>query len=134
MQHTLSLFTALLLAAACAAASERVVWQIGASDRNYREFAIAGSYSAYASRFGATPPVFVVGKSAPARDWPFIQPGPTDRCAYSRRHPFTIRFDLADEPRGVFRRRATGTCVSGNMSGWKPRVRWWCAILRCSPM
>ena len=84
------------------AAAEQVVWQIGQPDQSYMEFAIAKDHAAYGGRFVQEPPVFEVGKSEPGRDWPFIHPGPGDGWAGSRVHPFTIRFSLPDEPRGVF--------------------------------
>jgi len=99
---TRSLALVLLLGAQAAWAAEGVVWQIGRPDRSYAEFAIAGDYPAYAKQFGARPVVFEAGKSDAAKDWPFIQPGPTDAWAGHRAHPFTIRFTLPDEPRGLF--------------------------------
>jgi len=91
-----------LLLGTPAAAAEQVVWQIGQPDQSYMEFAIAKDHGAYRDRFLAKPPVFEVGTSEPGRDWPFIHPGPVDGWADGRVHPFTIRFSLADEPRGVF--------------------------------
>jgi hypothetical protein len=95
----------LLTAASAASGAERVVWQIGKPDRSYKEFAIAGDYPSYAKKFLAKPVVFEVGRSDPAADWPFIQPGPVDSWAGSRLHPRTIRFPLADQPQGVFKLR-----------------------------
>jgi hypothetical protein len=46
--------------------------------------------------------LFEVGRSDPSPDWPFIQPGPVDAWAGNREHPFTVRFHLDAEPRGVF--------------------------------
>jgi len=104
-----------LLAAASAAVSasaafgaetaETVVWQIGQPDRSYKELAIAGDYPSYVRKFMAGPVVYEVGKSTPAADWPFIHPGPADSWAGGNLHPRTVRFQLADEPRGVFRLR-----------------------------
>jgi len=82
--------------------AEKVVWQIGKPDRHWHELAIAGNYGAYVKNFGARPLVFVPGESDPTRDWPFIHPGPSDSWAGSRVHPWTIRFTLAEPPRGVF--------------------------------
>jgi hypothetical protein len=94
---------ALVLAVATtAAAVPETVWQIGKPDRSYMEFAIARNYAAWETRFGAKDPVFEVGKSDPAKDWPFIHPGPSDPWAGGREHPLTIRFGLEAEPRGVF--------------------------------
>jgi len=93
---------AFLLAATTASAAEQTVWQIGKPDHSYAEFAIAGDYHAYEAKVGQKPVVFEVGKSEAARDWPFIQPGPADPWAGGREHPFTIRFALEAEPRGIF--------------------------------
>ena len=98
-----STVVALLLSASLVCGAERTVWQIGKPDKSYMEFAIARDYAAYAGRFDLKPLVFEVGRSDPARDWPFIHPGPADSWAHGRAHPFTIRFKLDDEPRGVFR-------------------------------
>ncbi len=95
----------LLTAASVASGAEMVVWQIGKPDKSYKELAIAGDYPSYAKKFVAKPVVFEVGRSDAATDWPFIQPGPTDSWAGGRVHPRTIRFPLADEPRGVFKLR-----------------------------
>ena len=95
----------LLTAASVASGAETVVWQIGKPDRSYKEFAIAGDYPSYARKFLAKPVVFEVGRSDPAADWPFIQPGPVDSWAQSRLHPRTIRFQMADQPQGVFKLR-----------------------------
>lgn len=95
----------LLWVSAAAPAAEQIVWQIGKSDGDYAEFATAGNYHGYAARFGAKPPVFEVGRSDPAKDWPFIQPGPVDGWAQNGGQPWTIRFALPDEPRGVMQLR-----------------------------
>jgi hypothetical protein len=87
---------------ATAADEGQPLWQIGRPDKSYAEFAIAGHYQAFQERFSHQPVVFEIGRSEPGRDWPFIQPGPVDAWAGSRTHPFTIRFSLADEPRGLF--------------------------------
>lgn len=83
-------------------AAEKVVWQIGRPDRSYAEFAIARNYPAFPERFGRQPVAFEVGRSDPVRDWPFIQPGPVDAWAGNRVHPFTIRFNLPEAPRGAY--------------------------------
>jgi alpha-mannosidase len=84
------------------AASGNVLWQIGTPDKSYAEFAIARNHGAFAGRFDRQPLVFEIGRSQAGRDWPFIQPGPADSWAGGRVHPFTVRFRLADEPRGMF--------------------------------
>ncbi len=82
--------------------AEQVVWQIGRPDHSYAEFAFARDYQAYAKAFGARPVVFDVGRSDAGRDWPFIQPGPDDGWSPARAQPRTVRFNLAEAPRGVF--------------------------------
>ena len=91
-----------VLAAGTALAAPQTVWQIGKPDHSYMEFAIAKNYAAWGARFGVKDPVFEVGKSDPAKDWPFIHPGPGDTWAGGREHPFTIRFGLDTEPQGIF--------------------------------
>ena len=93
---------ALLFVSSTALGAEQVVWQIGKPDHSYSEFAFAGDYLAYAKQFGANRVVFEAGRSDPARDWPFIQPGPADGWAPGRGQPWTIRFTLPETPRGVF--------------------------------
>ena len=88
-----------------AAGEGKLVWQIGQPDKNYAELAIARNYGGFAGRFDRQPLVFEIGRGDPARDWPFIQPGPIDAWAGNREHPFTIRFPLAEEPRGLYRLR-----------------------------
>jgi hypothetical protein len=100
-----------LLGAPWALGEQKTVWQIGKPDKTYVEFAIAGDYKAFAGRFDRKPLVFEIGKSDPAKDWPFIHPGPTDPWGRSRVHPFTVRFKLDDEPRGVFALRVEFTDV-----------------------
>ncbi len=92
----------LFLTASTAWGAEQVVWQIGKPDHSYAEFAFAADYQAYAKTQGARPVVFQVGRSSAGRDWPFLQPGPVDHWAPARGRPWTIRFNLADEPRGLF--------------------------------
>ncbi len=93
---------AVSLAPAQAADTANVLWQVGRPDHSYMGFAIAGNYSAFAGKFDRQPLVFEIGRSDPARDWPFIQPGPADAWAGNRAHPFTIRFVLSSVPRGLF--------------------------------
>jgi len=101
MLRTIALAT-ILAAATTASAAQQTVWQIGKPDKSYAEFAIAGDYKAYEPKFTQKPVVFEVGRSDPAKDWPFIQPGPTDVWAGGREHPFTIRFAIDGEPRGIY--------------------------------
>ncbi len=97
------LVLATVLVSSAARGAEQTVWQIGKSDHSYAEFAIAGHFNEFNARFGGKPIVFEVGRSDPARDWPFIQPGPTDTAwAASGGKPWTIRFQLPEKPQGFF--------------------------------
>ena len=92
-----------LLAAAAVSAEENVaagaagpvLWQMGRADNDTRDFALAPD--GYA-RF-SDDPVYVVGVSDAAKDWPYAQPGPSDAWAGSRRHTFTIAFGLKVAPK-----------------------------------
>lgn len=76
-----------------------LLWQIGKPDHNNAEFALAPD--GWVQFKGDA--LFIVGKSDPKRDWPFIHPGPVDSWAASRTHTFTIMFG-AKEP------TASGSC------------------------
>ena len=76
------------------AAPPRCVWQIGQRDNNNAEFALSpGGFSRF-----QTDAYFLIGRSTSKRDWPYVQPGPTDGWAGSRPHTFTVLFGLADLP------------------------------------
>jgi len=85
-----------------AAAPAAKVFQIGAADGDYHEFALAGNFQAYAQTFPQDAS-FVVGKSDPGKDWPWIHPGPADAWAGSRAHTFRITFDLPEVAAGYYR-------------------------------
>ncbi len=91
----------ILAVAACCAAVENTVWQIGKFDNSYDEFAIARNYAAYSGDFGDSL-TFKAGQDAPAQKWPFIQPGTSDAWAGYRKHPQSIVFDLSGQPAGTF--------------------------------
>ena len=55
---------------------------------------------------------FEIRRSDASRDWPYVQPGPTDAWAPARGEQRTIRFLLADEPRGVYSLRVQFTDVA----------------------
>jgi hypothetical protein len=83
--------------AGAAQAENRLLWQIGSPDGSYREFAIAGRFADYPRSFPKDV-TYLVGRSKPGRDWPYIHPGPSDPWAGARPHPFRIDFDLAAVP------------------------------------
>ncbi len=69
-------------------------------DRSRAEFALApGGYASYRGDG------FVVGRSDPKRDWPYVQPGPDDNWAGSRSHAFSVVFGVKARPSG------SGTCT-----------------------
>jgi hypothetical protein len=69
------------------------VWQIGKFDEASFEFHEGAP---------ATDPVFTVGKSDPAQDWYEDQPGTSNGVAGFREHPFTIKFELPQAPKGLY--------------------------------
>ncbi|MGB9687970.1 polysaccharide lyase family protein [Thermogutta sp.] len=71
-----------------------VLWQIGQKDGKTEGFALApNGFSQYQKD-----PIFLVGVSDPARDWPYVQPGPADAWAGGRPHTATILFGLEAPP------------------------------------
>jgi hypothetical protein len=71
---------------------------VGTFDESSREFKAEGID--YINP--AQDPVFTVGKSDPSKDWYAFQPGSGNGKAGFRPHPFTVKFDLPDAPKGVF--------------------------------
>lgn len=78
------------------------IFQIGKPDGDYHEFAIAGNHGAYSSRFPKDVD-FLAGRSDPARQWPFIQPGPNDTWAGGKPHAFRISFMMPRAIEGYYR-------------------------------
>ena len=83
-------------------AAADTVWRIGDLGNSYSEFAIAGNYQEYPGRY-VNGPVFRIGRDKTEEAWPYIHPGPMDSWAGSKSHTFTIQFDLATAPKGVYR-------------------------------
>ena len=80
----------------CAGGETEVLWRIGVADNDTRGFALApGGYAKFAED-----PLFIVGASDAAKDWPYVHPGPSDGWAGSRQHVFLIVFGLAAPPKG----------------------------------
>jgi len=91
----LSLIIGLALFSLQLTASEKtlkVLWQIGKTDRNTAEFALAPSAHKQFTQDG----FFIVGASDPSKDWPYVQPGPGDAWAGGRPHTFTIAFGMKE--------------------------------------
>ena len=80
------------------AAADETIWQIGQFDHSSSELRGRVDFSNPRDN-----PVFTVGKSDAAKDWPGAQPGTANAEAGSRAHPYTIVFDLASPPRGAYR-------------------------------
>ncbi len=94
-------FAPLFLGLAAPAFAQEPLWEIGKEDRDTREFALApGRYEDFAADA-----VFVVGESDPAKDWPYVHPGPSDDWAGGVANAFTILFGLKQPP--------SGECVLG---------------------
>ncbi|MCY3021686.1 MAG: polysaccharide lyase family protein [Planctomycetota bacterium] len=86
----------LLAVAAFGAEEAKTLWEIGKSDNNNAEFALApGSYAQFKDDG-----FYVVGQSDPKRDWPYVHPGPADGWAGGGQHTFTIAFGLKAAPQG----------------------------------
>jgi hypothetical protein len=50
-------------------------------------------------------PVFTVGQSNPAKDWPAYQPGSENKSTGGRPYPYTIAFRLEGQPKGLYQLR-----------------------------
>ncbi len=101
-KNGLVLFASFLLVAlfgaswpACAA--EKLVWRIGSFNASSREFQLELSDYDVAE----VGPTFVVGQSQ-VEEWVGFHPGPANGLAGGRARPFTILFDLPEQPVGVF--------------------------------
>ncbi len=77
-----------------------VLWQIGVADNDTSEFALApGGYARYGQ-----PGAFVVGRSDPEKDWPYVHPGPADAgWGPGKPQAFVVLFGLATAPTGPCR-------------------------------
>ena len=71
------------------------LWEIGQADGGNAEFALAPKDYGQFAEDG----FFIVGRSAAARDWPYVHPGPSDSWAGGREHTFTIVFGVKRTPR-----------------------------------
>ncbi|MCU0980254.1 MAG: polysaccharide lyase family protein, partial [Pirellulaceae bacterium] len=76
------------------AAEPALLWQIGKPDNGNAEFALAPNRYAEFRDDG----FYVVGKSEPQRDWPYVHPGPSDGWAGGRPHTFSVVFGLKAAP------------------------------------
>jgi hypothetical protein len=71
-----------------------MLWQIGRPDKSNAEFALAPGGFAKFKEDG----FFVVGDPNAETNWPYAHPGPSDAWAGTRRHTFTILFNLKRRP------------------------------------
>ena len=86
-----------------ATAAPTTLWQIGKFDHSSAEFNQGGAGRAYSGgTFPQTPVVYIVGKSNPKTDWPAHQPGSANAGSGHRPHPYTIQFNLPNEPKGSY--------------------------------
>ncbi len=88
--------------------SQTALWEIGTVDQSTAGFALApDEYKRFLEfDFGWEDRYFLVGWSDPARDWPYVLPGPADTWGGTwgtsgiRSHVLTILFGLEMAPRG----------------------------------
>lgn len=77
------------------AAETNILWEIGKPDNNNSEFYLApGGYNKFQEDA-----FFIIGKSDPKKDFPYVQPGPADSWAGNRQHTFLILFGLKEAPK-----------------------------------
>ena len=77
------------------------LWKIGETDGTHAEFAMYGKYQPYPDLF-PNDVNFEIGESNPAKDWCGLQPGPIDAWGGSKKHPFTVTFELPKVKKGVY--------------------------------
>ena len=87
----------------------QTLWQIGVFNESSGEFS--------SELNPAQDPVFTVGKSQAAHDWFAFQPGSGNGRAGFRPHPFTILFDLAEKPKGLYTLKVA-------LLSYSPRLPW----------
>jgi len=79
-----------------------VLFCIGWPDVSCNELALArsGGFPAYPDQFPNGKVEFIVGKSKPEADWPYIHPGPADRgwAKGEPVHPFSIKLNAVPNP------------------------------------
>jgi len=100
-RHHLAILLSLLVLALCGglpqegtAAEARLLWEVGKPDGKNAEFALAPNRYNQFRDDG----FFVVGRSDPRRDWPYVHPGPADGWAGGRPHTFSVMFGLERAP------------------------------------
>ncbi|MDR2754924.1 MAG: glycosyl hydrolase-related protein [Planctomycetaceae bacterium] len=71
------------------------VWSIGVDDGNFAEFAAAGNYN-NVPKLASQGVNIQIGKFDPKKDFPYIQPGPSDNWAGNKNYTYSIQFDLPE--------------------------------------
>ncbi|MDR2893916.1 MAG: hypothetical protein LBU97_00445, partial [Alistipes sp.] len=103
------LLALLALAPIVCQAQSPTVWSIGTPDGSAAELALGpADYKKFLSRdFGYEDGFYLVGRSKPNEDFPYVLPGPDDTWGGTwntsgwRTHQTNVLFDLADVPTGV---------------------------------
>ena len=86
-----------LIPTVATAGDAETIFCIGKPDATAGEFGLVRDGHARFPGVFPGPVVFAVGHSE-AVDWPFVHPAPRDDWAGSRVHPFSVEFDLQEEP------------------------------------
>jgi mono/diheme cytochrome c family protein len=98
-RSSLAALLASALAASAQAALPDVIFAIGKDDQSPAEFALAEGAGWQKYKDAVKSPVcYIVGKSKPESDWPYIHPNTHDKWAGGKTHPFAIRFALSEAP------------------------------------
>jgi predicted alpha-1,2-mannosidase len=107
MKNRIALLLFVFVLASCRDESHmQVIWQLGASDGCADEFALSpDDYQDFLKRdFGWEDRFYLIGRSTPGADWPFILPGPecrwggTSETAGWRTHVLNVLFGMATVP------------------------------------
>ena len=110
-----------LFFATALATNAETLWQIGVFDESSAEFSGHLDPATGKSRLDYTDaskdPVFIVGRSNHTNDWLPFQPGTINGRAGYRRHPFTVQFDLTEQPSGTYTLKLA-------LLAYSPRLPW----------
>ena len=79
------IITCLTATDATARKSDRIIWQIGEKDGSAEGFALSpdGFKDFIEHDFGFEDKFFLLGWSDPAKDFPYVLPGPLHPCGYT---------------------------------------------------
>jgi hypothetical protein len=105
LRHLLpwALLLAMFLACQQVTVAADTVWQIGKFDHSSAEFKqeTTGQPSS-GSTLSQASVLYIIGKSSPKTDWPAYQPGSANTKAGHHPHPYSIRFNLPNAPKGRY--------------------------------